>query len=64
MTLCGQVRDARFEVVDLTDFALPPLDEPKPADHGPTTSRTVAARRLHRRRRFRAVRLAVFIEER
>ncbi|MQA78860.1 MAG: NADPH-dependent FMN reductase [Streptosporangiales bacterium] len=29
--------DARFEVVDLTDFALPPLDEPMPAITGQYT---------------------------
>jgi NAD(P)H-dependent FMN reductase len=39
--------DARFEVVDLTDFALPPLDEPMPAITGQYTqphTRTWAAK--------------------
>lgn len=32
--LAGKRGDAEFEVVDLTDFALPPLDEPMPAITG------------------------------
>lgn len=32
--LASKRADAKFEVVDLADFALPPLDEPMPAITG------------------------------
>lgn len=34
-SIASQRHDATFEIVDLADFHLPLLDEPKPAAHGP-----------------------------
>lgn len=33
--LAAQRDDAKFDLLDLADYALPHLDEPKPAAHGP-----------------------------